>query len=189
MVQQQATRTVTYAVCNTGPLISALQSGSFSLLAQIFAEIRLSTVCVSELIRHGWEAEIKAATPPLVIVALSAEEEQQALTIAEEISRQPNTNDPVVANHLGEAQAIRLALRPEHQNDILLLDELAARTVARQRDVKLSGFPGTLLMAVQAGLLSAEELRERLEICRQLGTHYSVVFIQQVYEMAKQRRR
>ncbi len=100
MVQQQATLTVTYAVCNTGPLISAFQSGSFSLLAQIFAEIHISTVCVGELIRHGWEAEIKAATPPLVIVALSATEEQQALTIAEEISRQPNTNDPVVVNHL-----------------------------------------------------------------------------------------
>ncbi len=100
-----------------------------------------------------------------------------------------STNDPVVVNHLGEAQAIRLVLRPEHQNSILLLDELAARTVAKQRRVRLSGFPGTLLMAVQAGLLSAEELRERLERCRQLGTHYSVLFIQQVYEMAKQERK
>ena len=94
-----------------------------------------------------------------------------------------------IVNHLGEAQAIRLALRPEHQNDILLLDELAARTVAKQSGIKLSGFPGTLLMAVQAGLLSPEELRERLERCRQLGTHYSVLFIEQVYEMAKQKQR
>ena len=79
MVEPQATRTLTYAVCNTGPLISAFQSGSFSLLAQIFAEIHISTACVAELVRHGWEAEIQAETQPLVIVALSAEEEQQAL--------------------------------------------------------------------------------------------------------------
>lgn len=189
MEQPPATRTVTYAVCNTGPLISAFQSGSFTLLAQVFAEIHISTACVAELVRHGWEAEVKAATPPLVIVTLSAEEQQQALTIAEEIARQPETNDPVVANHLGEAQAIRLALRPEYQQDMLLLDELAARKVARQRQMKLSGFPGVLLMAVQAGLLSAEELRERLESCRKQGTHYGTVFIQQVYEMAKQKRR
>ena len=172
-----------------GPLISAFQSGSFALLSQIFAEIHISTACVAELIRHGWEAEIKAATPPLVIVSLSAAEEEQAMAIAEEIAQQPETKDPVVVNHLGEAQAIQLALRPEHQNDVLLLDELAARTVARQRKVKLSGFPGTLLMAVQAGLLSAEELQERLEKCRQQGTHYSVTFIEQVFEMAKQKRR
>lgn len=187
MAQSSELRTVTYAVCNTGPLISAYQSDSFGLLRQIFAEIHISTACVAELIRHGWEAEIKATTPPLVIVSLSADEEQQAMAIAEEIARQPETNDPVAVNHLGEAQAIQLALRPEHENNILLLDELAARTVARQRKLKLSGFPGALLMSVQVGLLPAEELRERLEKCRQQGTHYSQRFIEQVYAMAKQK--
>jgi predicted nucleic acid-binding protein len=189
MGQPQAIHTATFAVYNTGPLISTFQSDSFSLLAQIFAEIHISTACVAELVRHGWEAEVKASTPPLVIVSLSAEEQQQALVIAAEIAQQPETNDPVVVNHLGEAQAIRLALRPEHQQDMLLLDELGARKIARQRNMKLSGFPGVLLMAVQAGLLSVEELRERLESCRQQGTHYSVPFIRQVYKMAKQKQR
>lgn len=54
--------------------------------------------------------------------------------------------------------------------------------------VKLSGFPGVLLLATQGGLISAEELRTRLEICREKGTHYRTSFIQQVYEMAKQSR-
>lgn len=56
-------------------------------------------------------------------------------------------------------------------------------------ELKLSGFPGTLLLVVQFGLISAEELKTRLELCHQQGTHYSVNFIQQVYEMAKQGRR
>lgn len=127
--------------------------------------------------------------PVLIIIELSPEEQQQARVIAEEIARQPTTNDRIADNHLGEAQVIQLALRPEYRNDVVLLDELAARTVARQRGIRLSGFPGVLLMAVQVGLLSAEELRDRLERCRQAGTHYGVAFVRQVYEMAKQDRR
>jgi hypothetical protein len=111
MAQIPKMRIGTYAVCNTGPLISAFQSDSFPLLVQIFTEISVSSVCVSELIRHGWAAEVQAATPPLVIVSLTAEEEEQAYAIAEQIARHPQNNDPVIENHLGEAQAITLALR------------------------------------------------------------------------------
>ncbi|MCL4867991.1 MAG: hypothetical protein KJ063_03395 [Anaerolineae bacterium] len=65
------------------------------------------------------------------------------------------------------------------------MDELAARAVAKQNRVRLSGFPGVLLLAVQMGLISAAELKNRLEICQLQGTHYGVKFIEQVYEMAK----
>jgi len=188
-MQLPESASVTYAVCNTGPLISAFQSDSFLLLSRIFAEIHISPACHSELIRHGWEAELELARPSWVVIELSDEEEKQAWEIAGEIARHPDTNDPIAANHLGEAQAIQLALRPQYCYDILLLDELAARAVARRKKLKLSGFPGVLLMAVQVGLLSAEALRERLQRCRQQGTHYGVAFIQQVYEMAKQNER
>lgn len=189
MTQLPENNTDFKAICNTGPLISAFQSNSLALLVQIFAEIRLSNVCLSELVRHGWEAEVQAATPPLAIISLTTREEQRAYTIAEQIAQHPANNDPVIENHLGEAQAITLALRPEYQTDVLLLDELAARAVARQLGIKLSGFPGVLLLAVQIGLITADDLKRRLEQCRQQGTHYGVPFIQQVYEMARQNTR
>ena len=113
-------------------------------------------------------------------------EEKYALELAERIAHHPDTHDPVAEGHLGEAQAIALALRSEYKDDLLLLDELAARAVAKQEGVKLSGFPGVLLVAVQGGLISAEDLRSRLETCRAQGTHYGARFVQEVYEMAKQ---
>ncbi len=180
---------VTYAVSNTGPLISAFQSDSFALLAHIFAEIHTSTVCMAELTNHGWEEEVRAASPKLVIMKLASGEERRALAIAKQIAQHPDTNDPIAEHHLGEAQAIVLALRSEHRADLLLLDELAARAIAKQMGVKLSGFPGALLLAVQGGLITAEELKVRLEKCREQGTHYGASFIKQVYEMAKQGRR
>ncbi|HEV8718412.1 MAG TPA: hypothetical protein VGX03_37035 [Candidatus Binatia bacterium] len=180
---------VTYAISNTGPLISAFQSDSFALLTSIFTEIHIPAACVAELTKHGWEGEVRAASPQLVIVKLTSGEERRALAIAKQIARHPDTNDLVAEPHLGEAQAIVLALRSAHRDDLLLLDELAARAIAKQMGVKLSGFPGALLLAVQGGLISAEELKARLEKCRKQGTHYGVTFIKQVYEMAEQGRR
>lgn len=179
----------TYALSDTGPLISAFQSDSFALLAQIFTEVHTSPTCLAELINHGWEEEVRAAAPTLVVVNLTPSEQNRALTIASHIAQHADTNDPITEHHLGEAQVIALALRPAHRNDVLLLDELAARAIAKQMGVKLSGFPGVLLLAVQGELLSAEELRKRLERCREQGTHYGAAFIKQVYEMAKPMRR
>ncbi|MEZ4867939.1 MAG: hypothetical protein R3C14_41815 [Caldilineaceae bacterium] len=179
----------TIAISNTGPLISVFQSNSFAMLTDIFVEVRISAVCRAELIRHGWADAVQAAGSKLVIVQLTTEEEQAAQSIAQQIAQHPDTNDPVAENHLGEAQVIVVAQRKEYQGNLLLLDELAARAIARQHGVKLSGFPGVLLLAVQIGLISAEALKARLETCRSQGTHYGAAFIQQVYEMAKQGRR
>ncbi|MGH7454242.1 MAG: hypothetical protein ACRENG_23005 [bacterium] len=177
---------VSYAVSNTGPLISAFQSDSFSLLTKIFAEIHIPTACVAELERHGWAEKMQAASPQLVIVKLTANETKRAMIIAEHISQDPSSRDPIAANHLGEAEAIVLALRSEYQDDLILLDELAARSVAQKMGLEISGFPGVLLLAVHSGLISPEELKERLETCRQKGTHYATIFIQKVYAMAKE---
>jgi len=188
MIQQQFTvqsLDTAVAISNTGPLISIFQSDSFELMTQIFDEVWISDACRSELIEHGWSDAIQAAGAKLVIVELTTDEKQAALSIAQQIALHPRTNDPVAENHLGEAQVIVVAQREQHQDDPLLLDELAARAVAEQYDVNLSGFPGMLLLAVQDKLISAEELKSRLETCREKGTHYGLSLIQKVYEMAK----
>lgn len=189
--KQSATRPLgeTYAISDTGPLISAFQSNSLGILLQLFTGIRISTICRDELLQHGWGEEVNEVESNLVTVQLTVTEEQQSLSVAERIAQYSVARDRIVENHLGEAQAIVMALRGEYQRDLLLLDELAARAVAKRMDVRLSGFPGVLLVAVQRGLISAEELQARLQTCREQGTHYGVSFIRQVYEMAKQDRR
>ncbi len=179
----------TYAISDTGPLISCFQSDSFHLFAQIFTEIHLPPVCLKELQEHGWGEYVKTAMPRLVIIDLMPYEEQQADIVAERIANHMDSHDPVAETHLGEAQAIILALREEYQNDLLLMDELAARAIAKEEGIKLSGFPGVLLMATQTAIISAEDMRKRLELCQAQGTHYSSKFIQQVYKMGKRNRR
>jgi predicted nucleic acid-binding protein len=53
-----------------------------------------------------------------------------------------DTNDPIVASHLGEAQAIVLALGSEYREDLILLDELAARAIAKETGLTNSGEGG-----------------------------------------------
>lgn len=113
---------------------------------------------------------------------MRAEEEERAATFARQLANQEVS---VTLKHTGEAEIIAIALRPEFRRDVLLLDELAARELAKQNGISISGFPGVLLSAVQSGLISAENLRTRLERCRDQGTHYGKRFIQEVYYTAK----
>jgi len=69
---------VSYAVSNTGPLISAFQSDSFSLVTEIFAEIHIPMSCVAELEKHDWAEKIQAASPQLVVVKLTTNEKKRA---------------------------------------------------------------------------------------------------------------
>ncbi|MCC6189675.1 MAG: hypothetical protein IT318_11620 [Anaerolineales bacterium] len=155
------------------------------MLTGIFAEVHIPEACAQELASHGWQPEVEAVGDKMVTLKLTAKETRAARTLAREIVGQAGRKGAVAAGHMGEAQAIVLALRPEYRDDILLLDERAARTVASERGLTISGFPGVLLLAVQAGLISAESLRDRLERCREQGTHYGREFIEQVYHMAR----
>jgi predicted nucleic acid-binding protein len=176
---------VTYAISDTGPLISIFQSDSLDLVTTLLPVIHISPKCVEELAQHGWGKSLQSAGSRIESHFLTQAEEEMAWTIARQTAFHPLSRDPVADNHLGEAQAMALAARPEFVNDVLLLDELAARAVAEEMGLTLSGFAGVLLVAVQEGLLTADELKKRLDTCRQQGTHYSEAFIEQVYLAAK----
>ena len=173
-----------YAISDTGPLISAFQSDSMRIFEQIFSTVFLSPICRREIIEHGWEEDLRSAASYIRILTLTDSEQQQAFSFAEQIARHPNTHSPIAAEHLGEAEAMTLACRKDLRGALLLLDESAARSVATQAGIPFSGFPGALLLAAQKEIISAEEIKIRLEQCREQGTHYSITFIRQIYEKA-----
>ncbi|MCP3998708.1 MAG: hypothetical protein GY722_27100 [bacterium] len=158
-------------------------------MSEIFTRILIPELCRTELEKHGWGQVVRSAAPRLSVLELTAGEKEQALSIARKIAGHSASKDREAGSHLGESQAVVLALRPEHRDDILLLDEFAARKIALGSELKLSGFPGVLLLAARGGLISAEDLKSRLETCRAKGTHYGKSFIEQVYDMAKNEQR
>lgn len=174
---------------DTGPLISICQSDSMDLIVTLFGGIHTSTTCQQELVRHGWGEAIAQMGPTFVVHTLTDHEVVQAQLLAQRIATHAASKDPEPSNHLGEAEVMVLVQRPEFAVSVLLLDELAARGVASELNLNISGFAGILLLAVSAGLLTADGVKERLERCRLQGTHYSLAFIERVYTSAKQSER
>ncbi len=121
----------------------------------------------------------------LVIHTLTKSEKDDALAVARKIAAHPIAKDHDPKNHLGEAEVMALARRTEFEGAVILLDELAARATASELGLTISGFAGVLLLAVEAGLLTPKELRERLEHCRKLGTHYSTSFSESIFQLAQ----
>ncbi len=174
------------AISDTGPLISVFQSDSSDLVAGIFAALPISSTCMAELRYHGWNEAIAQTRALLLEHTLTTEESKQALEIAIRIGQYSRKMEP--AAHMGEAEILVLARRPEFAGSLLLLDELAARKVASEMSLEVVGFAGILLLAVREGLADAIGLRERLLRCQQQGTHYSTAFIERVYQRAKEHR-
>jgi predicted nucleic acid-binding protein len=139
--------TATKVISDTGPLISAFQSDSALLLTRLFTEVHIPQACMQELADHGWEAELATFGPELVFRKLTPKEARAARPIAREIAGKAG-GDAAATSHIGESHAITLALRTAYRDDVLLLDELAARTVAKRLGLRISGFPGVLLLAV-----------------------------------------
>ncbi len=116
---------------------------------------------------------------------MTAAELERAAEFARQIASQPVTQNRDPDRHRGEAEVMALAQRADFHDAVLLVDERAAFTTARQVGLRVSGFAGVLLVAVEEGLLTADEVRARLERCRAYGTHYTPMLIEQVYRMAQ----
>ena len=174
------------AISDTGPLMSMMQSDCFELVVALLGAVRTTPACVAELSAHGWSEAVAQASEGLIQEILTAVELERAAEFARQIAAQPATQNRDPDHHRGEAEVMALAQRADFQGAVLLVDERAAFTAARQAGIKVSGFAGVLLVAVEEGLLTANEVRARLERCRAYGTRYTPRLIEQVYRMAQE---
>ncbi len=176
------------AVSNTGPLISTFQANKVSILRLVYDVIFISESELAEFKKHGAAKEIHELinTGFIVVLTLTDLEKQTAQKIAEAIAQSRLSKDKVAQNHYPEAEAIALMERKELQAQEILLDELAARSIATKRGIPVVGFAGVLIRVCRQGLLSAKDVRDILTLCQQQGTHYSNRFIAQVYRRLKE---
>jgi hypothetical protein len=158
------------------------------VLFQFYDQIHIPADELEEYRKHGAGQEIEKLVESRFLVVhqeFNLSENEAAKVIAEEIAGHHATKDKNWAHHLPESLAIVLMLRSDLGAMELLLDERAAREVARLRKIPIIGFPGVLIRACQQGMMEPEEVRSLLEMCRRQGTHYSPQFIEKVYEKLK----
>jgi predicted nucleic acid-binding protein len=175
----------TTVTCNTGPLISAFQCGRVDLLKRYFKTVYIAPSQVAEFEKHGAGEDLDDLIREEFVVlaeALTADEKERAETLARRIAVQPLSGDPDYRSHLPEAEVIVVTARPELGCTLTLLDELAARVVAEEEGLRITGFPGVVGRAGLDGLLTKNDIRHLLSLCQQQGTHYSNRLIEHVAE-------
>ncbi|MDI6792652.1 MAG: hypothetical protein QME81_07280 [bacterium] len=137
-----------------------------------------------EFDKHGWIDDIRRLIDNgLVIVVrqLTEREKEQAKWVAKRIAANPASSDPDWRNHLPEAEAIALMQQRAHlMVDQILLDEKAARNVAQDLGLCITGYPGVLGRAGLDRLVTQDEIHRLLKTCQQQGTHYSDKLIETV---------
>ena len=140
-------------ISNTTPMINFAEIGRMDVLQQLFGEIVIPPAVADELHekRDLFPAVARAMELPFIrIVAPMDRSLVSTLTLD---------------LHLGEAECLALALE-QTTEVLLLLDELAARRVARHRELKFTGTGGCLILAKTQNLIPAiapllDELRTK----------------------------
>lgn len=115
-------------------------------------------------------------------MSVNVAEREQAQNLAHRIAVHPLSGSSDPARHLPEAEMLVVSLRPELRCRIVLLDEKAARAIALEIGLRVTGFPGILARAGLDGLLTKSDIRKLLTSCQQQGTHYSDALITYVAE-------
>jgi len=178
------------AVSNTGPLLSAFQCGRVDLLKLYLAVIHIPQSELMEFERHNASEEIRSliAEGFVVVHHLGPEECTKAEELAKNIAASVEARVKEFEHHLPEAEAMVLMRRPELGCEVLLVEEKAAREVARELKLEITGFVGIVAKAASEGIITIEEVQCLLEMCRQKGTRYSDALIEWAQEYGRERR-
>ena len=141
------------ATVNSSPLIYLGKLGLLSLLQQLFDKV-LTVDSVREEVLNPSASEyavLHSAFSDWLIVS--------------EIPKSPLlTRLGDMGLHQGEADAILLAYHTKEQksDSVIVIDDLAARDVARTLGLKVTGTIGIILRATKNGLLTRNESRTKI---------------------------
>ncbi len=153
-------------VSDTTPLITLMKAKQLDVLEKLFGRVLIPNAVFEELIAsdsHRDEAKKIEESDYIDIVPVSNEEAVILLQRATGLDR-------------GESEAIIYS--DENAADLLLMEELAGRRVAKSMGIRIMGAIGVLLASYNEGYLSGNEIKESLELIRASNQHISEKLIE-----------
>ncbi len=138
-------------VVNASPLIYLSKLGILDLLPKMFKEIFTVQEVKTEVLRKEEAPEL-----PALRQAFSNWLKIKSIRNKDLLSRLLD-----LPPHLGEATVLTLAkeISEESQETVIIIDDLAAREIARAMRLKITGTLGVLLRGWKIGLLAREEVK------------------------------
>ena len=157
-------------VSDTTPLISLMKIGRLGLVEQLFGEIQIPDAVYTELITNPqFSAEAQQIQNSSFIKRVVIDDSKSV-----ELLRRATGLDR------GESEAIILS--DTCHADLLLMDEVKGRQVAKQMGLHLMGTVGMLRVAYEEKLFSYDDIIECIEVLRVNGRHISDRLFKQLLE-------
>ena len=146
-------------VSDTTPLMTLLKCNQLDLLKRMYGSVLIPSAVYSELTDNPLyenEAEIIRDCDFLDVREISDKARVKVLQNSTGLD-------------LGETEAIVLA--ETTKADLLLMDEVMGRMVAKEMGFTIAGAIGILIAAKTEGLLSSDEIKTVVELIRESGQH------------------
>lgn len=158
-------------VSDTTPLMTLLKCKQLNLLKRMYGKVLIPSAVYSELTDNPLyqeEAEIIRNCDFFDI---------REITDRERVKKLQN----YTGLDLGETEAIVLA---ESTNaDLLLMDEVMGRMVAKEMGFTIAGAIGILIAARKTELISSDEVKEIVDLIRISGQHIGEPLLKKLLEM------
>ena len=155
-------------VSDTTPIISLMKDNRLGILKDLFKEIVIPEAVYDELtsnMKFAREAETISSCDFIRKVSV---DDRKIIDVFQKVT----------GLDLGESEAIIYS--DENAADILLMDEVKGRQVAKQMNIRVIGTLGILQLANAKGLMSGKEVRHTLEVLKANQRHISDALIEVV---------
>lgn len=157
-------------VSDTTPLISLMKIGHLELVYELFGEIQIPDAVYNELVSSNRFVQEKHQIQGSSFIRKVIVEDVKAV----QLLRRSTGLDA------GESEAIILS--DAVGADLLLMDEVKGRRVAKQMGIGLMGTIGMLMVAYEEEKLSKGEILECVDILRNNGRHISDKLYEQLLQ-------
>lgn len=157
-------------VSDTTPLMTLLKCNQLTLLNKMYGTVLIPPAVYSELTENSLYAE------EAEIIKNASFLEVRKITNPERVQFLLNST----GLDLGETEAIVLA--ENTKADLLLMDEVMGRMIAKQMGFTIAGAIGILIAARTEGLISSEEVKAIVNKLRSSGQHIGEPLLKKLLE-------
>ncbi len=148
-------------ISDTTPLITLMKAGRLDVLNRLFGDVLIPEAVYEELTcNDAFRDEVEIIQDSSYIKVVTVGDDSRVSFLQR-----------VSGLDLGESEAIIYA--DEVKADLLLMDEIAGRRVARNMSLTITGSIGILVQAFQSGILSQSEVEDALRRIRESNRHIS----------------
>ena len=141
-------------VCDASPLISLAKLNQLGLLIELYDQILMPFEVYNEVVTEG----IRLGLPDAYDIKLLIDKKY---IVVKKTSVLDLSESEYKTIDIGEAKVISLAIK--ERADIVLIDELTARNIARKKKLTIKGTIGVLIDAYRKELITFRQLEILIE--------------------------